>query len=289
MVLESILNPIKAEKKPYVMAVFGFILTCLATLIGYRFFQDQASMIVVAFIALGATPLMYRIIKHEEQKDLQDLPERILLEEHWKALKAFMYLFLGIVLATALIYIVLPPGAEIKIFESQHNTFLEISGVTGKVTLSDNADANLARFSNIFFNNLTVLLIAVVFSFIYGAGAIFILTWNATVIGVAIGYFIRHNLAAYAEYTGLTNIANYLNVIGIGLTQYLIHGFFEILGFFVGALAGGIISVAIIRHDLQTAKFEHIILDAADLLLIAVGLIFFAAILEVWVTPILFG
>lgn len=288
MVLESILDPIKAEKRPHMMAVLGFVLTLLATLIGHNFFPDHASLVIVAFIAIGSTPIMYRIIKYEEQKDLQGLPERSLLREHWKALKAFMFLFLGIVLATTLLYAVLPLGTETKIFELQHEEFKEISGMTGKVTLSATAETPTQRFSKIFFNNLTVLLIAIVFSFIYGAGAIFVLTWNATVIGVAIGYFIRSNLALYAEHVGLSQVANYLAVIGIGLTQYLIHGFFEILGFFVGALAGGIISVAVIRHHFETAKFEHIILDAADLLLIAIGLIFFAAILEVWVTPIFF-
>ena len=293
MVLESILDPAKAEKKPHYMIILGFILTLLGALIGYRFFPSQASMIVVAFIAIGATPLMYRIIKHEEQKDLQDLPQRILLEEHWKALKAFMYLFLGITLATALLYIVLPLGVETKVFETQHQEFERITRGTPTAQVTQEQittrESNMQRFTRIFFNNITVLLIAIVFSFIYGAGAIFVLTWNATVIGVAIGYFIRHNIALYAEQAGLTKIANYFAVISIGLTQYLIHGFFEILGFFVGALAGGIISVAIIRHDLQTAKFEHIILDAADLLLIAVGLIFFAAILEVWITPLIFS
>jgi len=287
MVLESIINPINAEKKPHLLIGLGFILTCLATLIGYRFFVNNASIVIVTFIALGATPLIYRIIKYEEQKDLQDLPERILLEEHWKALSAFMYLFLGIVLAIILLYILLPAGVELKTFKAQHDTFMEISGATSSVT-GKTTNPSLIRFSNIFFNNITVLLIAIVFSFIYGAGAIFVLTWNATVIGVAIGYFIRHNLAIYSEHIGLSKIASYLSVITIGLTQYLIHGFFEILGFFVGSLAGGIISVAVIRHDLGSAKFEHIILDAADLLLIAVALIFFAAILEVWITPLIF-
>ncbi|MFP4568224.1 MAG: stage II sporulation protein M [Candidatus Woesearchaeota archaeon] len=293
MVLESLLDPINAEKRPYLMAIFGFVLTCIATLIGYRFFSDNASLVIVGFVALGATPLMYRIIKYEEGKDLLDLPERSLLAEHWKALKAFMFLFLGITLAVVVIYIFLPLGVEVEVFKSQHDTFVEISGVaTGRVTLNSTnsgaSSSSMALFSKIFFNNVTVLLIAIVFSFIYGAGAIFVLAWNATVIGVAIGYFIRHNVALYAEHIGFSKVAGYFEVVAVGLTQYLIHGFVEILGFFVGALAGGIISVAVIRHDFGTAKFEHIILDAADLLLLALGLIFFAAILEVWVTPVLF-
>ncbi len=287
MVVESILDPTKAEKKPHLMIPIGIALTLLGSLIGYQFFKEYASIIVVAFVAIGATPLIYRIIKYEEQKDLQDLPQRILLLEHWKALKAFMYLFLGVVIASAALYIFLPTGVETQVFEVQYNTFAEIGGITSKATDTTQTN-NLSRFSTIFFNNITVLLIAIIFSFIYGAGAIFVLTWNATVIGIAIGYFIKTELLLIAQLTGITKAVSFLEVMYVGIFQYLIHGFFEILGFFVGALAGGIISVAIIRHDIGTAKFEHIILDAADLLLIAVSLIFFAAILEVWITPIFF-
>jgi uncharacterized membrane protein SpoIIM required for sporulation len=129
---------------------------------------------------------------------------------------------------------------------------------------------------------------AILFSFVFGAGAIFVLAWNASVIGTAIGNFIRGNLALYSELIGLDKLGKYFHVISIGLFRYVIHGIPEILAYFVGALAGGIISVAIIKHDFGTEKFEHIVLDSADLLFISIGLLFFAAILEVWITPIIF-
>jgi uncharacterized membrane protein SpoIIM required for sporulation len=62
----------------------------------------------------------------------------------------------------------------------------------------------------------------------------------------------------------------------------------EIAAYFVAGLAGGIISIAIIRHDFGTKKFEHILLDSADLFLLSIGLLLVAGILEVWVTPVFF-
>jgi uncharacterized membrane protein SpoIIM required for sporulation len=127
------------------------------------------------------------------------------------------------------------------------------------------------------------------FSFLYGAGAIFILMWNASVIGVAIGNFIRTNVAALANQLGGITIGGYFSVVSIGLFKYVIHGIPEILAYFVAALAGGIISIAIINHEYSSRKFEHILLDAADLLLLSIAIIFIAGLLEVYVTPVVFG
>jgi uncharacterized membrane protein SpoIIM required for sporulation len=129
----------------------------------------------------------------------------------------------------------------------------------------------------------------ILFSFIYGSGAIFILAWNASVIGTAIGNFVRTGLAASAAAIGAGfGITHYLQVISLGLFKYSIHGIPEILAYFTAGLAGGIISVAVIRHDMKTRKFEHILLDSADLLIISIVLLVVAAFLEVYVTPVVF-
>jgi len=132
------------------------------------------------------------------------------------------------------------------------------------------------------------LIFCVLFSFLYGAGAIFILSWNASVIGVAVGNYIRSHLAIVAAQTGLDQVASYFTIVSIRLFKYVIHGVPEILAYFVAALAGGIISIGVIRHDFKGRKFEQIILDSADLLLISLGILLLSAILEVWVTPFVF-
>lgn len=284
MVLEAILSPTIAEKQKYKMIFLGFALTLVGALFAFFVFEAHASMVTIFLVALAATPLMYSIIKYEEEKDLQDVGEKMLLQEHSKALGAFMFLFLGITLGVVVMYVFLPWDTVGSLFQAQSDTLKNIrGGITGMSSIEQ-----MNVFSKIFFNNVKVLLFAILFSFVFGAGAIFVLAWNASVIGTAIGNFIRGNLALYSELIGLDKVAKYFHVISIGLLKYVIHGIPEILAYFVGALAGGIISVAIIKHDLGSIKFEHIVLDTADLLFISIGLLFFAAVLEVWITPIIF-
>ena len=84
---------------------------------------------------------------------------------------------------------------------------------------------------------------SLLFSFFYGFGAIFILTWNASVIGAAIGGFIKSNVSQ-----------NYLLLLPIGIFRYMIHGFPEIMAYFVTALAGGIFGIGVIRHGIKDKK-----------------------------------
>lgn len=284
MVLESLINPIKAEKTPRLMVLIGFIYTSIAMALGLWVFSTYATMIFVFLAAIAATPLMYHTIKYEEEKDTKDFSEAFLLKEHAKALKFFMYLFLGMVLSCVLWYTILPNTTVSTLFESQTQT---IAAINGKITGAFTAD-QFTIFSKIFLNNIKVMIFCALFSFLYGAGAIFILSWNASVIGAAIGNFIRGNLASYSHLVGFEKTAQYFQVIGIGLFKYVIHGVPEILAYFTAGLAGGIISIAIIKHDFGTRKLEHILLDSADLFLLSIGLLVAAAVLEVWVTPLIF-
>jgi stage II sporulation protein M len=66
------------------------------------------------------------------------------------------------------------------------------------------------------------------------------------------------------------------------------HGIFEISAYFVAGLAGGIISIAVIRHDFGTKRFNHILLDSVDLILVSILFLLVAALIEVFITPVLF-
>lgn len=283
MVLESLTNPLKAEKKPANMIFLGFLYSSVALFVSLWIFREQASLVMVFLTVMACIPLMYNTIKMEEKKDLIIEKESVLLKEHAKALMFFMYLFIGFTLAFAFWYVVLPSDLINNAFSTQTQTILQINyGVTGA------ASGKLGVFSKILFNNIKVLIFCILFAFLYGVGAIFILTWNASVIGVAIGNFIRSNISNIAATNHFVAAGNYLKVISFGLLRYSIHGVPEILGYFVGGLAGGIISIAVIRHDLGTEKFEHIVLDSTELVILSLALLFVAALLEVFVTPALF-
>ncbi|MEK6828446.1 MAG: stage II sporulation protein M, partial [Nanoarchaeota archaeon] len=118
--------------------------------------------------------------------------------------------------------------------------------------------------------------------------AIFILAWNATVIGAAIGNFIRANISNYTSSLGLLEAGNYFHVVSLGLLKYSIHGIPEIAAYFYGGLAGGILSVSLIRKHFKSEKFHIIMKDFSEMILIAVGFLIAGAFLEVYVTPVLF-
>ena len=274
MVLESIIDPIKAEKHPINLFFIGLFYCSFGILLSLWIFNQQASLVMVFFTTMASIPLMYNTIKLEEKKDLEIDEEKILLKEHGKALTFFIYLFLGITFAVVIWYTFLPKEIVQNLFSIQTQTITEINNqVTG------NLIASSSLFIKILLNNIKVMVFCILFAFVYGAGAIFILTWNASVIGVAIGNFIR---------TNVTSNLLYFQIAPLALLRYFLHGIPEILAYFTAGLAGGIISIAVIRHDFGSEKFERIVLDSTDLLLLSIAILVIAGLIEVFVSPILF-
>ena len=288
MVLEQLISPRNAEKKPFEVFFIGFFYASVAMFLSLWIFRDQTSLVMVFLTVMAALPLVYDIIKYEEKKDLRINKEYSLLKEHGKALSAFMFLFLGAVVSYSLWYIFLPETIIGSVFNTQISTIKNInSNIFGGIITSGTISST-ALFGKILANNLKVLLFSIFFSFFFGAGAIFILIWNASVISTAVGNFFRTNIVKYAESIGFVKTAGYFHIFSLSLFRYFIHGLPEILGYFVGGLAGGIISIAVTRHEIGTKQFKKILLDSVDLIIIAVALLFVAALLAVYVTPIFF-
>ncbi len=280
MVLESLVNPRCAEKRPWELFFIGLLYASVAIFFSIHIFDALAGIVAVFLTVSASIPLMYRTIRMEEKKDLLGLAQVALLKEHAAALSFFMFLFFGIVMAFSLWFIFLPADVGVNLFAIQIETVKSINAnaVSGWAT-------NINMFSLIFLNNVKVLAFCILFAFFYGAGAIFILTWNASVIAVALGTFVRSNMSAYSSALGFAKAAAYFHVFSLGLLRYMVHGIPEVLAYFVGGLAGGIISVAVIRNDFRTKNFERILFDAADLVLIAIVLLFIAGATEAFITP----
>jgi uncharacterized membrane protein SpoIIM required for sporulation len=121
-------------------------------------------------------------------------------------------------------------------------------------------------------NNFGVMIFTLIFSLIFGAGAIFVLAWNASVISAAIGVFTSYNV----------------NEIPMGLIRYMIHGFPEIAAYFITALAGGIFGVGVIRNGFGNKKFLRVLINVIVLMLIAIAILVVATFIEVYFTPLLF-
>ncbi len=261
----------------------GFIYAIIGLVLAHFVFREIAGILMVFLIVIATIPMLYVTIKNEEELDLKINQEWILLKEHTRVLLYLIFLFLGITAALVLSYLFLPAEMTSAIFNLQEKAISNVNqNLQGHLT---GGVAQFDFFVRIFMNNIKVLFFCLVFSLLYGTGAIFILTWNASVIATAIGGLIKSELAQVATFTGMTSFSSYVGITAFGFLRYLTHGFFEIAAYFVMGLAGGILSIALIKHNFQE---DRVLVDALDLIFISVGLLIVGGLIEVYITPWLF-
>ena len=284
MVLELLFNPFSVKKKPWQMFVAGFIYATIGLALSFLVFKEVAGILMVFLVVMASIPLLYTTVKNEEELDLKSDKEWFLLKEHTKVLIFLMFMFMGITASFVLAYVFLPSQVTDVIFNLQLSAINKVNNtiqanLTGGIT-------KLGLFGKIFFNNLNVLFFCLLFSLLYGTGAIFILTWNASVIATAIGSIIKSEIAQATSLVGFNSFPAYFGAATFGFFRYMTHGILEIAAYFIAGLAGGIISIALIKHNLKENK---VLIDALDLILISLGFLLVAGIVEVYVTPMLFS
>ncbi len=287
MVLEDLIHAKFAEQRPLLVLPLAFIYTSVALFVALWIFPSSAAIVAVFLMTIAAMPLFFDIVVFEKQKEegsrsyFKDL-FRFGRANKEKLLPFFVYLFLGMSLAIATWFTVLPSSMLNDLFHVQLNTIKEIN-----LSLTSGGAVFSSFFSAILANNLKVLAFSILFSFIYGAGAMFILAWNASVIGVAIGDAIRSSLAAASKITGgAIGFVNYSSAVSVGLFRYLFHGIPEILAYFIGALAGGMLSIAVAHQEFNTDKFRETSKNVALLLGFSAILLVIAALIEVSISPL---
>src|SRR3989344_8986704 len=92
MVLESLVNPFKAERNPWEMFFIGFLYSSVGIALSLWIFLDQASLIMVFLTVMACIPVVYNTMIFEEKKDLVIDKESNLLKEHNKAIVFLMFL-----------------------------------------------------------------------------------------------------------------------------------------------------------------------------------------------------
>ena len=283
MVLELLINPLKAERRPWNLFLNGILYSSAGILISRYVFPDYVGIVMVFMTAMVAVYFVQGIFSLEEKKDVESESQISMLKHHVGALSVFMFLFLGFVFSFALWYVFLPVDSAHSVFGVQEKTINCINSVSVQGCATGSYG-----FKEIFYNNLKVLLLTLVFSLFYGAGAVFILVWNAAIVGTAVGIFVRNSLGVAAETLGLAALASYFGFFSAGILRYMVHGAFEILAYFMAALAGGMLSIAIAKHNFSSPEFRKVLSDAFNIMGVAFGVLLMAAAVEVFVTPKLF-
>ena len=269
--LESLISFKEITRRPYLMFAWAFAMGSIAILISiqvsYRVIIssisfDPTGLFAVLFVILPSSYFITHLLKKEEMLEeeyIREHHERYFWVRHEKDIMVLMFFFLGLTFAFAFWSFIMPDN----LFQVQIAKINQIKGITSGVTGAAISQGDL--FSQILLNNLQVMGFSLLFSFIFGAGVVFIVAWNASILGVYVG-------------AKLSETVWHIPLVTLG---FLPHGIPEIAGFVTAGLAGGLLSAAFIRNR-DSAMLKIIIFDSVKIMGIAVSLIFLAAAIEVY-------
>jgi len=262
MVLEQYFKVKWIERKEH--AFFLGLIYCLIGFVSARLiFPQNVGMMSVAFTSILLIPSLAILLKMEENVESKEkkLSLKRLFVDHKDIFKVYIFMFLGIFLAYSMISLLMPALTLKNMFSAQLNS----AGIFGFAT------SNGLLYS-IVMNNLIVLVVAFILSLIYGAGAVLFLTWNASVWGVVFAFFVKESASGGG---------NIINEFISSIIPFLPHMTTEAVAYISAAIAGGVVSKAVIREKLGSKKFQHILTDALILLGLGFILVIIAGYVEV--------
>jgi len=257
MVLERLISVKETLKDPMKTFILGVILSLVSLFVSYTVFPESTGLFTVIIMTMATMPLMNRVMHYEEKEDEEIMEKSTFIQRYSDIIISYVALFSGMILAMSLSFVLLPDTVAERVFDEQIN---EISLIRGKFDFGN-------QFLEIFMNNVSVLMLSFLFSFLFGAGAIFILGWNASVLAAAIGLIAKTSGGVKA--------------VPAAVMMFLPHGSFEIGAYFIGAIAGGLISAAIMRK--KSLKFWFVVRDAIKLLVLSFIFLIIGGIIETFI------
>ena len=276
MVLESLLSPSKAKKKPWDVFIISLLYSCVAVVLASALFPEQASILTIALITILFIPFIQKTFRKEEEKDELIAEKKMkstnLFERHKDVIVVYTLIFLGTVVAFSIVFTFLPQYGNIFDLQIAQPTLSQYA--TTKITGLASDPAFL--FIKYVLNNSRVMILSFILSALLGTGAIFVLSWNASVISVFVGLKAINPLIS----AGTGSTTAFLIGLPSGLISIALHGIPEILSYFLAGIAGGILSVGIIREKIDSREFREVFKDALTVMIAAEVVIIFAALLE---------
>ncbi|VVC03358.1 Stage II sporulation protein M [Candidatus Burarchaeum australiense] len=280
MVLEHIISTQRLERNPYLILFISFVFVSFAVVLTHYFYPTDHGVVIILLTIMPAIPFFLNFIRTEEQRhEIASGSRHSILHIYKPLISLYTFFFIGTALSFAIWASILPVGLSDSMFS---DIKAELSLVRGALTAPTAAMQYVSSpFEFILSRNLLVLALMIIFSFIYSIGSIFLLTWNAAVLGMFIEQSVRGELAMLsAQYGILTYPVAFVTGAVAALLSILPHGIFEVSAFFIASLAGGILSVALERHTYRRRAFWCIIQDACKLFTLSLLLLIIGAFIE---------
>ena len=177
-------------------------------------------------------------------------------------------------------------GLRENIFYTQLKEIKGVNALRGKLTgqvigkdINSSTTTYSKAFNIIFINNLGVVIKAALLSFFYGAGAIFLIAWNSSILASVISLDIFVSLAPVVSNGFLGVMHGLFNSLYLFL-GYIPHGLPELLAYFIISFAGAMFSRDLFK-GMFTSEFKwKIIRDLVFMILLALLLLLIGALIE---------
>lgn len=266
MVLESLFSTRKIESKPADMLILSIIVSFASLILSYFVFPEYTGVIFPLLVTVGMAPAFYRILAYDEEIEERRAKGKIkdgFFQRHGETIWLCSLFFIGVFLVTFSASLIMDEKDAAFFFKPQIDSILFTKSASGNM-LSQNI------LGTIFLNNMKIILFAFVLSLVLSTGALWILGWNASVLGIYFASILKKGL--FAEFASST----------LGIFP---HAPLELAGYFLAGIAGGILSAGLIReeHNLLCKEFRLVFRDSLLLLAMAALAIGVGALAEVYV------
>ncbi|MFH1324503.1 MAG: stage II sporulation protein M [Nanoarchaeota archaeon] len=269
MVLEQI-YPLKLiEKNPLYALLLGVSYSIIGVGASLLLFPEDPAIVAVAFIALIAAPTLSKLLKQEEGIESKKRSFSLInfYKDHKNVFIIYLLLFFGIFLAFSFFALVLPSLTTNHIFENQLNVLYGTK--TGQAIFSKTLFLDILR------NNLSVMALCFITSFVFGDGGIFLITWNASVWGTIFG-----NLAKTASSHAIQSPSYYFFIV---LAIVFPHMILEVFSYISSATAGGIMSKGFLGESFFSKRFKAVTKNTVILFAFALLILIIAVVVETFV------
>lgn len=270
MVLEHLFPEDWLEKKGRYAFILGVVYSVVGIILSSILFPGDPALVAVAFTALLLLPELYKIFSIEERQE--SMEQSITLNALWRddvaVLKIYLFLFLGILLVYSLGTIILPEFQTNNLFREQ----LEIRFGQGFAGSATGSIFSSGLFFDLLKNNFLVLIAVFIMSLLTGDGAIFLITWNASVWGAIFGLTAK-NAAIFSGH------AHYLLFAAIMVIVFA-HMIIEALSYFLAAISGSVISKDVLLERFASERFLEVFGFNLYLFLFGLGFLILGALVE---------
>lgn len=271
MVLEYLLS---FRENPKHLIISGFLYSTIAILISSAIFPQSPSMVVVAFMTFPCIYIFTQYFKELSIHEIHSKNSWDILRLNFKLAENYLFLFIGLSLGVTVWFSILPKEMLSNIFSEQITNLEQLGRATGLATTSAVRTDVLYKIA---YNNIRLVVLCCILSFVFGAGSLYILSWNATIIGVAIGSIIYRFRTAGTEFA-------FFSGLFMGFSYFTLHLIPEILAYFYGAIAGAFISIAVMCYEPFSKNSKKLLTIAFGLFIVAIGFIIIGTFIEVFIS-----